>query len=75
MSKERVSLTVQLQFSGVGCSQVELSYHAVSLIAVVPTILEKSVFYEYLIVASVFLGLVTFNLDHPKISSAWNQFF
>ena len=30
---------------------------AVSLIAVVPTVLEKSVFYEYLSVASVSLGL------------------
>ena len=31
----------------------------VSLIAVVPTVLEKSVFYGYLAVASVFLGLPT----------------
>ena len=31
----------------------------VSLVAVVPTVLEKSVFYEYLTVASVSLGLPT----------------
>ena len=44
--------------SVVGCSQVELSY-SVSLIAVVPTVLEKFVFYGYLAVASVSLGLPT----------------
>ena len=44
--------------SVVGCSQVELSY-SVSLIAVVPTVLEKFVLYGYLAVASVSLGLPT----------------
>ena len=41
--------------SVVGCSTVI----PVSLIAVVPTVLEKSVFYGYLAVASVSLGLPT----------------
>ena len=44
--------------SVVGCSQVELSYQ-VSLTAVVPTVLQKSVFHGYLAVASVSLGLPT----------------
>ena len=49
VSKEHVSLIVQLQFL---CRWLLIS---VSLIAVVPTILEKSVFYEYLSLYTVFL--------------------
>ena len=44
--------------SAIGCSQVELSYQ-VSLIAVVPTVLGKSMFYGYLTATSVSLGLPT----------------
>ena len=56
VSKERVSLTVQLQFL---CRWLLTggTVISVSLIAVLPTVLEKSMFYEYLSVASVFLGL------------------
>ena len=49
VSKEHVSLIVQLQFL---CHWLLIS---VSLIAVMPTILEKSVFYEYLSLYTVFL--------------------
>ena len=42
--------------SSVGCSQVELSYQ-LSWIAVVPTVLEKSVFFGYLTAVSVSVGL------------------
>ena len=57
-SKECVSLAVQLQFV---CRWLLTggTVIPVSLIAVVPTVLEKIVFYGYLTVASVSLGLPT----------------
>ena len=53
-TKERVIVTVHLQFL---CRWLLTggTVITVSLIAVVPTVLEKSVFYEYLSVASVSL--------------------
>ena len=57
-NKERVCLRVQLLFV---CRWLVTggTVTPVSLIAVVPTVLEKSMFYGYLTAASVSLGLPT----------------